>query len=75
MDEPTTPPLAFRVVGGGQPTAEELAALLVALTPVGSGDGGERASTPAWTRAALLEGVGGRPAASPADLPTSLPLG
>jgi hypothetical protein len=76
MDETSTPPpLALRVVGGGEPTAEELAAVLVALTPTGgdgSGDGSP--TTPAWTRAAMLEGIGGRPAASPADLATALPL-
>jgi hypothetical protein len=76
MDEtPTPPPLALQVVGGGEPTPEELAAVLVALTPAGGDGGGDGGpTTPAWTRAAMLEGVGGRPAASPADLATSLPL-
>jgi hypothetical protein len=76
MDETSTPPpLALRVVGGGEPTAEELAAILVALTPTGGDGGDERGPTqPAWSRAAMLEGIGGRPAASPADLATALPL-
>jgi hypothetical protein len=75
VDESTTaPPLAFRVVAGGEPTDEELAALLVALTPTGDGEP-DVELTPAWTRAAMLEGVGVRPAASPTDLPTALPLG
>jgi hypothetical protein len=76
MDETSTPsPLALQLVGGGEPTPEELAAVLVALTPVGGDDGGDGSpATPAWTRAAMLEGIGGRPAASPADLATSLPL-
>lgn len=74
-EEPPTPPLALRVVGGGEPTPQELAAVLVALTPTGGGGSTSAPDrTPAWTRAAMLEGVGGRPAASPADLPTALPL-
>lgn len=57
----------------GHPTPEELAAVVVALTPVAAAPPAtaESAATavPAWTRAALLEGVGGGPAvASPADL-------
>ncbi|MFA9447061.1 hypothetical protein [Egicoccus sp. AB-alg6-2] len=58
----------------GAPTTVDLAAIVVALTPVDvprtdepETRGGRRA-TPAWTRAALLEGVGGRVAVSPADL-------
>jgi hypothetical protein len=70
----TAPPLALRVLAGGEPTDEELAALLVALTPTGD-DAPAVEGPPAWTRAAILEGVGGRPAASPTDLPTALPLG
>jgi hypothetical protein len=75
-ESPEPPSLALRVIGGGEPTPEELAAVLVALTPASSEDEPEptASSTPAWTRAAMLEGIGGRPAASPADLATSLPL-
>jgi hypothetical protein len=68
------PPLAVRVVGGGEPTAEQLAAVLVALTPTGGGDDGH-VRTAAWTRAAMIEGVGGRPATSPADLDVSVRRG
>lgn len=61
--------VAFRVTGGGAVTAEELAAVTVALTPIA-------ATTPAatstvlsgWARAALVEGVGGRPPVSHPDL-------
>lgn len=71
-DQPTVAPLGLRVVGGGEPTPEELAALVVALTPVAVpaaavGDtGADR--TPAWARAARLESVGHAPAVSADDL-------
>lgn len=71
------PPAAgqLRVVAGGTPTPEELAALVVALTPTG-GDGPGPAPGPApWQRAAMLEGIGGRPATSPADLTVTLARG
>ena len=58
----------YVVVGGGSPTAEQLAALTVALTPVAV-PAGERTIEPSgWLRAALLEGVGHGPFASPAEL-------
>lgn len=68
------PPLAMRVLGGGEPTPEQLAAVLVTLTPAEDGDDGP-ARTAAWTRAALIEGVGGRPPTSPADLDASIRRG
>jgi len=62
-------PLAFRVTGGGTPSDEELAAMIVALTPVAAAAAPEaprRAS--GWLRAARLEGVGLRPFTSVDDL-------
>ena len=56
-----------RVVAGGAPTPEELAALVVALTPTGGGAPARRGPVP-WRRAAMLEGVGARRPTSPADL-------
>jgi hypothetical protein len=65
------PPAArVEVRGGGTPTPEQLAALVVALTPSGgtdeSGDG--RPTLPAWTAASLREGVGRAQVLAPADL-------
>jgi hypothetical protein len=65
------PPTArVEVRGGGAPTPEQLAALVVALTPSGGSDepGGDRPTLPAWTAAALREGVGGAQVLVPADL-------
>ncbi len=71
MDEqPETPPVALRVLGGGAPSPEQLAAVIVALTPT-AGDDETPARPPAWTRAAMIEGVGGRTPTSPADLDVS----
>lgn len=62
------------VTAGGEPTPQELAALVVALTPVRvSGGAGPEEPTrqegmPPWQRAALLEGCGLRAVASPSDL-------
>lgn len=58
------------VTGGGEPPPEELAAIVVALTPVVvDDDGTEPDDVPrGWHRAALIEGVGGRPSASLPDL-------
>ena len=67
------------VTQGGPLSPEELAAVIVALTPVvhveeeaadGSGSAGD---VPGWGLAALLEGVGDRPATSYADLASRLP--
>jgi hypothetical protein len=62
---------AIVVTGGGEPTPAELAAIVIALTPVVVADQDE--ATPdgppnGWGRAALIEGVGGRPAVSLPDL-------
>lgn len=69
-DAPLTPDIV--VTGGGEPTPEQVAALVIALAPV-AGDGGDGDAAPdevprGWRRAALIEGVGGRPSASLPDL-------
>lgn len=59
------------VTNGGDPSPEELAAIVVALTPVvvEEADEAARDDVPrGWNRAALIEGVGGRPSASLPDL-------
>jgi hypothetical protein len=69
-DEATTPS-RIEVVGGGTASAEELAALVVALTPVAgtvTETAERRPSMPAWTAAALREGVGGASVLRPSDL-------
>lgn len=59
----------LRIVGGGEPTPGQLAALVIALTPAGDGGAGAPATAPApWRRAAVIEGVGGRPPVSPTDI-------
>lgn len=66
-DDATADTPRYVVVGGGEPSAEQLAALTVALTPVVVV--GESTPEPSgWVRAGLLEAVGGRPFASPAEL-------
>ena len=68
---PTAPPspgATLQVVGGGTPTPAELAALVVALTPTGGGDAQQHRGPAPWLRAAMIEGVGGRPPTSPADV-------
>jgi hypothetical protein len=71
----------LQVVGGGRLRVEELAAVIVALTPtvvVGDDDapsGPPRRRVPAWTAAALREGVGGSPIHQPADLREPAPHG
>lgn len=58
--------LAFR---RGNPTPEEVAAVVVALDAARRHEGEHRARpAPAWQRAARLEAVGGGPVSSPADL-------
>ncbi len=64
----------IEVVGGGSPTAEQLAVTVVALTPVVA-DEASTAPVPAWARAALLEGLGGRRPARPSDLDVPLEIG
>lgn len=66
---PEAPPLQVRVVGGGEPTSAQLAALVVALTPAG-GDGDDASSRPrpGWALATLHEGIGGRRSTSAQDV-------
>ena len=66
--EQSTPAPALRVLAGGEPTPEELAAIVVALTPTGGGNDQRKRGPAPWLRAAMIEGVGGRPPTSPADL-------
>lgn len=76
--EPAGVTARVEVTGGGVPSDAELAALVVALTPVAltpvaqASTGVEvtrrRDQVPAWARAALLEGVGGRRPTRPSDL-------
>ncbi len=54
------------VTGGGRPTPEQLAAVVVALTPIA--EPAAPVGPPAWRRAALLEGVGGASVLAPGDL-------
>jgi hypothetical protein len=66
----------FEIRGGGTPPPEVLAALAVALTPSSLGDDAPvRTAVPAWTAAALAEGVGARTAARPTDLTELAPGG
>ncbi len=60
-------PLAFAITGGGAVTAEQLAALTVALTPSG-GNRDESTRSPAWARAARFEAIGHRPFWSAPDI-------
>lgn len=55
----------------GAPDRRELAAVVLAVHLVLSADGTPPApaGAPAWARAARLEGVGGRAARVPGDLP------
>lgn len=71
-DAPVETP-RYRIVGGGTPTREQLAALVVALTPVrvieDAAESASDATAPSgWQRAALLEAVGSRVYSSAADL-------
>jgi hypothetical protein len=67
-DNVPTPRIEVR--GGGAPTAEQLAALVVALTPTGGDAGASEPAPaiPAWAAAALREGVGGTTILEPGDL-------
>ena len=58
----------IRVVSGGEPTPEELAALTVALQPVAVETSSDEQPRASWGEAALLEGVGFRPFHSSVDL-------
>ena len=67
-DQPPTAP-DIVVTGGGEPTPEQVAALVIALTPVAADGEAAPDDVPrGWRRAALIEGVGGRPSASLPDL-------
>jgi hypothetical protein len=68
--DPQPPAARVAVRAGGAPTPEQLAALVVALTPSGVTDepGGGRPTLPAWAAAALREGAGGAQVLAPADL-------
>ena len=69
-DEPPAGP-RIEVVAGGTPDDAELVALTLALTPVaGEAPPSDTHATPAWARAALLEGVGHRRPSRPSDLDT-----
>ena len=68
-------PVAWAVTGGGVPTPAELAAIAIALTPVPApavdvpddeATGSRRVAN--WVRAAIVEGIGGRPPTSMQDL-------
>ena len=72
QDDAPTPP-RYVVTGGGEPSAEELAALMVALTPV-AGPAEDDDAAPAWVDAALQEGIGRRPFVSADDLAAAPPL-
>jgi len=56
----------LRIVHGGQPGPKELAALVLALTPVAAS--GPPRAEPAWGRAFRLEGTGGPMLVRPTDL-------
>lgn len=59
----------YRIVGGGEPTPEQLAALAIALTPVARPDDAVAAdATSRWALAALREGVGHRTFVAAPDL-------
>ena len=71
MTDDATPP-SLRITG--RPTAEEVAAVVVALNQVAA----ERAAAPAprrapWQYAARVESVGGRIVRSPADITPASP--
>lgn len=58
------------VVRAGGPTREELAALVLALDDAARRDRAaeQRPAPSPWRRAALIEGLGSRQVASPADM-------
>lgn len=69
-EAPDTP--RYVVTGGGTPTAEQLAALAVAMTPVAAPDvedeGSPSGAPSNWAHAALMEGVGHRTFVAMPDL-------
>jgi hypothetical protein len=69
-DAAQAPAPRIEMRAGGTPTAEQLAALVVALRPSGSGGDGDeiQPTVPAWTAATLRESVGGPVVLEPSDL-------
>lgn len=68
-DGATDPATRIEITGGGEVCPEQLAAIVVALTPSATaGDARAAGRAPAWGRAALLENVGLRRIARPGDL-------
>jgi hypothetical protein len=61
------------VTGGGEPDPAQLAALVVALTPLQTPP--PEPGPPAWRHAALLEGAGGPAILTPGDLDVASPRG
>ena len=62
------PPLDVEVIAGGRPDAATTTAIALAIRAVGrAGSAAARpaTTTPGWRRAALREGVGGRPEVRP----------
>lgn len=71
MSEPVDLARDLVVTGGGSPSPDELAAIVAAVRTVAAEQAalaGWHVGPPAWTRAALREGVGGARAAAPTDL-------
>lgn len=64
----------IEVTHGGELSDEEVAAVVIALTPVDGGDVERDARPPSWRRAAIIEGLGGRPVSSAWDLARRGPL-
>lgn len=63
------PATAFAIVAGGTPSAEQVAALTVALSAGASSTPGSGVPTlSAWQEAGLLEGIGFRPFVSVDDV-------
>lgn len=60
--------MRIEVREGGGVSDEELAAIVIALTPVAGGGAEGPGGPPAWGRAAILEGLGGQPVSSAPDL-------
>lgn len=66
--------MRIEFVQGGVPSEEEVAAVVIALTPVDGGDADRDAGPPSWRRAAIIEGLGGRPVSNARDLARRGPL-
>ena len=66
-------PDGTRVTISGNPTPEEIAAVLTALDTVAASDRKPQPRRPGWQEAARREAVGGRAVRSRADLTTPAP--